>query len=1349
MKRRYLILGGVLLLAAVMGVWQVGYHGVDPRLIFRPPPTELPPPEALDESAELDVVDVPLSKVLDELAERHGVPLEIDSSTKLSGLVTGAEPVSMRLADLSLRSLLSHLAREFDLVVRAREGIVYLTTEDDWANNLSNYAPRVFTLEKLLASPHSFDEVELVDLVTILIAQSRWESAGGNGVCTPLPGGLVISQTPELQDEVARLLDRLAEVESGPPTTESIALERPTKRTETVIAALKQPVDIDCQGTPLAKVVELLSQTHGVPIQLHTRALEGVGISADTPVDCHLKDISLDSALRHLLRPLELTIIVRDEAINITTPEIADNTLAIRLYPVADLLDRRKQIDMDSLIDTITMNIGALDWADRGGAGEIQAFGGQLVVLQTRDVHEQMEKLLANVRHAMRPETPADPRFQPTPALARLERALAGNVSIQFDEAPLTEVVAWLREDQKIAIQLDLRALDGMAISPDLPLSFKTREVPLEWALCWMLEPVGLVPMVRGESLVITTPEVGDNALETRCYRLRRASPPPAKLAKYYVGRATVADFEPVVDTITTIIASPTWEDAGGAGSIMAIGNVLVVSQTRAVHETVHDLLAKLEDLEHSASPAAPVWVGEHAAPWCGQIDAALAKRTNLEFENVALSKVLERMSAEHQISFQLDKPNLEPWDNVRLKASVPCFESESAEPRITCNFRDVTLRLGLELMLREHNLAYAVRGGSVVITVPDVANHHVRVRLYDVRDLKPRLTRTGRTPRGIAQHFEPSAEITDIITTLIAPQTWEDAGGSGALFEYEGLLVVGQTAEMHRRLEQFLAVVRKLPASPTELSPIAFDDAPEGRATELEAVFAKRASFKLSETPLALALEHLSRDHKVPLVIDPALSEVALAPPITLARENERLAEALTEFCEQGSVRWRVRDGTIFVSEIDHDDFTTICLYPIPDLLRETGRPSADGERKLPYYLAQLRANARLVADPVTNVFDRPRDRPPEPPAAFEMALNNVLSGRDIDWAYFGNYLAVAVHEREIQRNMERLLARLRMVRSLPESARAIGTSSSGSDSKSMFSVFDLRPLLKRYPVLDERLLEDWVLDQAHDKDFAPHRSLYRPWYGARSYGIWSGLLLVAAESDDRKVIRESLAFLAKLPDGLPHPGDLTRDREKAVAQFGAIIESESDPRKLEYVLWLVGRVEKPAAELVKPLTKRLERTDRLSESRLAASLYIALASYGPLAAEAVPVISAQIEGDFSSPHQTLRAYALAALGPRGVVELCRLATSNPGLAQSISAAIQQSPWKGAALEALLPMLADKEQDHKQVLALLGVLDPQALASRSLLDEWRDKSPDPERRRVGIEAEEVLKTTFGERVKK
>jgi general secretion pathway protein D len=66
------------------------------------------------------------------------------------------------------------------------------------------------------------------------------------------------------------------------------------------------------------------------------------------------------------------------------------------------------------------------------------------------------------------------------------------------------------------------------------------------------------------------------------------------------LGGGSQADFESLIELITTTIAPTTWDDVGGPGSIQQFqGNLsLVISQTQEVHEEIADLLEQLRRLQ-------------------------------------------------------------------------------------------------------------------------------------------------------------------------------------------------------------------------------------------------------------------------------------------------------------------------------------------------------------------------------------------------------------------------------------------------------------------------------------------------------------------------------------------------------------------------------------------------------------------------------------------------------------------------------------------------------------------------------------------------------------------------------
>ena len=106
---------------------------------------------------------------------------------------------------------------------------------------------------------------------------------------------------------------------------------------EALTSPLK-PAGLDFTEEPLENVVNFLQDEYNIPIQLDMPSLEDAALTADEPVTVNLKNITLRSALRLMLKQKQLTYVIRDEVMIITTPEEAESELVTKVYPVADLV---------------------------------------------------------------------------------------------------------------------------------------------------------------------------------------------------------------------------------------------------------------------------------------------------------------------------------------------------------------------------------------------------------------------------------------------------------------------------------------------------------------------------------------------------------------------------------------------------------------------------------------------------------------------------------------------------------------------------------------------------------------------------------------------------------------------------------------------------------------------------------------------------------------------------------------------------------------------------------------------------------------------------------------------------
>jgi hypothetical protein len=98
---------------------------------------------------------------------------------------------------------------------------------------------------------------------------------------------------------------------------------RADPREASIRAALDQVTDVKFIEKPFSGVFDDLKQRHGIEIQLDTRALDDASIPRDTPVTRSIKGVTLRSALNLLLDDLDLTYVVQNGVLMITTKEQA------------------------------------------------------------------------------------------------------------------------------------------------------------------------------------------------------------------------------------------------------------------------------------------------------------------------------------------------------------------------------------------------------------------------------------------------------------------------------------------------------------------------------------------------------------------------------------------------------------------------------------------------------------------------------------------------------------------------------------------------------------------------------------------------------------------------------------------------------------------------------------------------------------------------------------------------------------------------------------------------------------------------------------------------------------------
>jgi hypothetical protein len=241
---------------------------------------------------------------------------------------------------------------------------------------------------------------------------------------------------------------------------------------EKIEKALRGPLHstgLDFVEIPLMDVITTLQQEYGIPIKLDSHALEETGINRDETVTVNIHNVSLRSALRLMLKELQLTYVIVDEVLMITTPEAAESNLKTCVYDIGSLTGDRGA-DFDSIIDAIVSCVATDTWSENGGGeAEIRPIKpGLIVVSQTAAVHEEVRNLLEALRKMRGAHKPGE-KSAAASAPAAADEVVTRSYSLQLNP---TDNVDTMRSQVRELIEHSLpeeawtgKLADGQAVT--------------------------------------------------------------------------------------------------------------------------------------------------------------------------------------------------------------------------------------------------------------------------------------------------------------------------------------------------------------------------------------------------------------------------------------------------------------------------------------------------------------------------------------------------------------------------------------------------------------------------------------------------------------------------------------------------------------------------------------------------------------------------------------------------------------------------------------------------------------------------------------------------------------------
>jgi hypothetical protein len=719
--------------------------GSSTRLLVKP---LYAPPAALERRVNWSFQETPLSDVLKTVASDAGLVVGFDKPALEEEGVTSDTPISIQVRELPLGSALEIMLGQYNLTFVWSEKSILITSQLQAGNELET---RLYAVRDLLPGTGAELEQyadELQEIVEQTIAPTSWSNVGGSGsiaIFTP-ERAMTVRQTQWIHAEIERQLVSLRAGKNPPPSADELR----------IMHALDKPVSCDLENMELRAIVQHFSDQCGIPnIILDRPALEEEGVLPETRTSLRVRDRPLRLALKQLLSSWNLTMLIKDDVLQITSQLQSGNELVHRVYPIADLLQDPR--NADPLIEILEQTVCVNSWSCVGGAGTIMYCTPRrlLVVNQTQAVHHEIEQLLA----ALRSNSPAS---EP-PDNTVVRKALEQSLNFHFYQTRIEDALRTLADEAGVKnVIIDRPALEEEGVTPDTPVTLRGRHISAHAALRLILRSLNLGIEVHEGALLVTSQLQLGNELSVRLYA-----------ADGLLG--SQSDPQILIDLIENTTARNSWSPVGGAGTLQyfAPKRYLIVCNTSAVHDEIAALLNQLRGQPRPAAPAED------------RIRGALRSIYDWKFDEGTLEQFADRLSAGLDCTVVLDRVGL---NEEGIKPTEPVSVVANGEPV------EIAIQRGLERI----GAAFMVQDEEVIITSLSGDAFEFRARAYFINSLV----------RSVTQGDELAEKVQEI-----SPESWSAAGGAGfaVYFPPTGHLVVYHDEPHHIQVKQFLERVAAL----------------------------------------------------------------------------------------------------------------------------------------------------------------------------------------------------------------------------------------------------------------------------------------------------------------------------------------------------------------------------------------------------------------------------------------------------------------------------------------------------------------------------------------------------------
>lgn len=334
---------------------------------------------ALNSKIQFQFAGGTLRDALDTISQASQVRFLIDRERLTQEGKTVPQNVASANLDGTVAKILDQLLSAHGLAWAADRYVVFVTTP---SRKRTFAIPRVYRITN-----QSVDAQDMVTRINQTLMQQK------DSVARALTRKIVVRATWDLHQQIQD--DHRDQLQLVPFAAWNAST--PTEE------ALKRPVDLNVQNTPMNVVAEILSEMVQFNVKIDQKAFHTCGLSIEFPVTSVIDGVPLESMLRYVMLP-RVDWQIDGGVIQWTYrdfPKVTTQTYRVTDFDMPNTAATHDQAitsrQETSIGNLLTQTIDPDSWVSRGGEGEVKVDSGNVTVLQTGPLHWQIRQLIADL----------------------------------------------------------------------------------------------------------------------------------------------------------------------------------------------------------------------------------------------------------------------------------------------------------------------------------------------------------------------------------------------------------------------------------------------------------------------------------------------------------------------------------------------------------------------------------------------------------------------------------------------------------------------------------------------------------------------------------------------------------------------------------------------------------------------------------------------------------------------------------------------------------------------------------------------------------------------------------------